>query len=149
MSTVTIRPGRVEDAPALRRMEQQNFTDPWSEEGLLGSLASPLSYIRIAEADGRPVGYLIASRVLDEGELLRIAVDPDSRVRGVGRALTETMMRENPGTKIWRLDVRVSNYGAIKLYESLGFTPVIRRRNYYEKPAEDGIMMMLETARQD
>ena len=144
MSTVTIRPGRVEDAPALRKMEVQNFTDPWSEGGLLTALSNPLSYIRIAESDGRPVGYLIASRVLDEGELLRIAVDPDSRVRGVGKALTETMMRENPGTKVWRLDVRVSNYGAIKLYESLGFKPVVRRRNYYEKPMEDGIMMMLE-----
>ena len=100
MSTVTIRPGRVEDAPALRKMEVQNFTDPWSEGGLLTALSNPLSYIRIAESDGRPVGYLIASRVLDEGELLRIAVDPDSRVRGVGKALTETMMRENPENTI-------------------------------------------------
>ena len=144
MREITIRPGRVEDAPALQKLERDNFTDPWSEDSLLRSLASPLYYNRVAEQDGEIFGYLIASRVLDEGELLRIAVSPDNRVRGVGRALTRAMMEENPGTKTWRLDVRVSNYGAIKLYESLGFKAVIRRRDYYEKPTEDGIMMMLE-----
>ena len=144
MREITIRPGRVEDAPALQKLERDNFTDPWSEDSLLSSLASPLYYKRVAEQEGEIFGYLIASRVLDEGELLRIAVSPDNRVRGVGRALTRAMMEENPGTKIWRLDVRVSNYGAIKLYESLGFKAVIRRRDYYEKPTEDGIMMMLE-----
>lgn len=144
MREITIRPGRVEDAPALQKLERDNFTDPWSEDSLLRSLASPLYYKRVAEQDGEIFGYLIASRVLDEGELLRIAVSPDNRVRGVGRALTRAMMEENPGTKTWRLDVRVSNYGAIKLYESLGFKAVIRRRDYYEKPTEDGIMMMLE-----
>ena len=145
MNELCIRPGRVEDAPALRKLERENFTDPWSEEGLATSLASPLYYIRVAEQAGEIFGYLIASRVLDEGELIRIAVSPDKRVRGVGKAMTRAMMEENPATKTWRLDVRVSNYGAIKLYESLGFKAVIRRRNYYEKPAEDGIMMMLES----
>ena len=144
MSEMHIRPGRVEDAPALRKLEKDNFTDPWSEESLVNSLASPLYYIRVTEQGGRIIGYLIASRVLDEGELLRIAVSPDNRVRGAGKALAQAMMQENPSAKIWRLDVRVSNYGAIKLYESLGFKAVIRRRDYYEKPAEDGIMMMLE-----
>ena len=145
MAEMKIRPGRVADAPALRKLERENFTDPWSEESLATSLAAPLYYIRVAEQEGEILGYLIASRVLDEGELLRIAVSPDKRVRGVGKALTKVMMEENPATKTWRLDVRVSNYGAIKLYESLGFKAVIRRRNYYEKPAEDGIMMMLES----
>ena len=144
MNSITIRPGRVEDAPALRKLETENFTDPWSLDGLATSLASPLYYIRVAEQGGSIFGYLIAKRVLDEGELLRIAVSPDSRIQGVGRALTQAMMQENPSAKVWRLDVRESNYGARKLYESLGFKAVIRRRNYYEKPTEDGIMMMLE-----
>ena len=144
MNTINIRPGRVEDAPALRKLETENFTDPWSLDGLVTSLSSPLYYIRVAEQAGSIFGYLIANRVLDEGELLRIAVSPDNRVRGVGKALTQAMMEENPATKVWRLDVRESNYGARKLYESLGFRAVIRRRNASEKPAEDGIMMMLE-----
>ncbi|MBP3728869.1 MAG: ribosomal protein S18-alanine N-acetyltransferase [Lachnospiraceae bacterium] len=144
MSQLMIRPGRIEDAPTLRKLEKENFTDPWSEEGLVNELASPLSYIRVAETEGRIVAYLIATRVLDEGELLRIAVSPRDRVQGIGKQLTEAMLQENPSIKVWRLDVRESNYGARKLYESLGFLPVVRRRNYYEKPMEDGVMMMLE-----
>ena len=54
------------------------------------------------------------------------------------------MLRENPGIGVWRLDVRESNYAARKLYEEEGFCAVIRRRGYYEKPTEDGIMMMRE-----
>ena len=98
----------------------------------------------MVEQEGRIIGYLLASLILGEGELLRIAVSSSSRVQGVGKSLAAAMLRDNPATKTWRLDVRQSNYGAIKLYEALGFQAVIRRRNYYEKPTEDGIMMMLE-----
>ena len=135
-------PARPEDAALLAALEQEGFSDPWSENGLLSSLSSPLSYIRLAKRGEEVLGYLIASMVLDEGELLRIAVRPACRMEGVGRFLLRTMLRENPGIAVWRLDVRESNDAARKLYEKEGFRPVIRRRGYYEKPAEDGIMMM-------
>ena len=139
-----IRQARIEDAAALLTMERESFPDPWSLDSLLSSLASPLYYCRAAELAGRIEAYLIAEVIAGEGELLRIAVRPGRRARGVGRALVETMLRENPGITPWRLDVRESNYAARKLYGAIGFEPVIRRRDYYEKPREDGIMMMLK-----
>ena len=142
--TVSVVAARPEDADILFELEQEGFSDPWSKNGLLSALASPLSYIRLAVQDGRVLGYINASMVLDEGELLRITVRRDCRVRGIGRLLLRTMLRENPGISVWRLDVRESNYAARKLYESEGFCAVIRRRNYYEKPTEDGIMMLRE-----
>ena len=139
-----IVPARPEDTDVLADLERESFSDPWSRESILSSLASPLSYMRLAVRDGKVKGYLIASLVLDEGELLRIAVRPECRLEGVGRELVKTMLRENPGIGVWRLDVRESNYAARKLYEEEGFCAVIRRRGYYEKPTEDGIMMMRE-----
>lgn len=144
MSDLLIRPARVEDAEIIRQMEMVSFTDPWSKDGLVAEIASPLSYCLVAQRDGVIEGYLLARLVLGEGELLRIAVDAAAQARGTGRALTEAMLRDNPGITPWRLDVRQSNYGAIRLYEKLGFKPVARRRDYYEKPVEDGIMMILE-----
>lgn len=144
MADVTIRAARVEDAAQLEQIERECFSDAWSLDSLLTSLASPLYYARVAESDGRIEAYLIASLILGEGELLRIAVRPGNRARGIGRMLVDAMLRENPGIKPWRLDVRESNYAARKLYEAIGFRAVIRRRDYYEKPREDGIMMMLE-----
>ena len=144
MSELLIRAARVEDAAALEQIERECFPDPWSLDSLLTSLASPLYYARAAETDGRIEAYLIASLVLGEGELLRIAVRPGNRARGIGRALVDAMLKDNPGITPWRLDVRESNYAARKLYEAIGFKPVIRRRSFYEKPREDGIMMMLE-----
>ena len=144
MSKPVIRPARVEDAGLLRQMEEECFPDPWSRESLLSELASDLSVIRIAEQDGAAQGYFIARIVLGEGELLRIAVRRDARLKGLGKSLARDMLAGLLGVSVWRLDVRESNLAARKLYEGLGFRNVIRRRGYYENPSEDGIMMMLE-----
>jgi len=144
MSKPVIRPARVEDAGVLRQMEEECFSDPWSRENLLSELASDLSVIRIAEQDGEAQGYFIARIVLGEGELLRIGVRRKARMTGLGKSLARNMLESLPGVSVWRLDVRESNLAARKLYEALGFSYVIRRRDYYENPLEDGIMMMLE-----
>ena len=144
MTEYEIRPARVEDMPQLREIETLCFPDPWSRDSLASSLASPLYYTRVALVRGQVAAYLIAQLVSGEGELLRIAVRPGAQAGGIGRALAETMLKDNPGISPWRLDVRESNYGARRLYETIGFKPVIRRRSAYEKPVEDGIMMILE-----
>ena len=144
MSKPVIRPARVEDAGVLRQMEEECFSDPWSRESLLSELASDLSVIRIAEQDGAPQGYFIARIVLGEGELLRIGVRRKARMTGLGKSLARNMLENLPGVSVWRLDVRESNLAARKLYEALGFSYVIRRRDYYENPVEDGMMMLLE-----
>ena len=84
MTDVSLRAARIEDGAALTSLERECFSDPWSQESVLTSLASPLYYCRVAEQAGRIEAYLIASVVLGEGELLRIAVRPEGRCRGYG-----------------------------------------------------------------
>ncbi len=137
-----LRPAVPADVPAILELERACFSDPWSENGILSSMESPMSYILIAEEEGKARGYLIAATLFDEGELLRIGTDPAFRGKGLGRTLLKTMINAFPSVGIWRLDVRESNASARRLYEAAGFVNVIRRRDAYEKPREDGIMMM-------
>ena len=140
--TVRLRKILPEDVPAVLRLERACFSDPWSENGILSSLESPLSWLLAAEEEGTIRGYLIAVTLFDEGELLRIGTDPACRGRGIARAMLEEMFRAFPSVAVWRLDVRESNTSARRLYEAMCFENVIRRRDAYEKPREDGIMMM-------
>lgn len=91
----------------------------------------------VAEADGEVAGFAVWQELPGgEAELLNLAVDPRLRRRGAGRALVEAMS----GRRAW-LEVRASNEGAIRFYESLGFERRGLRRNYYRDPAEDAVVM--------
>ncbi|EEQ09719.1 Ribosomal-protein-alanine acetyltransferase [Yersinia mollaretii ATCC 43969] len=93
------------------------------------------------------VGFAITQIVLDEATLFNIAIDPQYQRQGYGRLLLEHLIAELETRNIvtlW-LEVRASNAGAIALYESLGFSEVSVRRNYYPSAngREDAIMMAL------
>lgn len=94
----------------------------------------------VAEADGEVAGFAVWQELPGgEAELLNLAVDPRQRRLGAGRALVEVMA----GRRAW-LEVRASNEGAIRFYESMGFERRGARRNYYRDPAEDAVVMMRE-----
>lgn len=91
----------------------------------------------VAEADGELAGFAVWQELPGgEAELLNLAVDPRQRRRGAGRALVEAMA----GRRTW-LEVRASNEGAIRFYESLGFERRGLRRDYYRDPVEDAVVM--------
>ena len=119
--------------------------DPWSPELFLAALDNPGCAILLAEGeDGSILGYAVLSVVLDEGSLDNIAVAPEHRRQGVGDALLSTLIgfgRDNLSTLT--LEVRASNAPAAALYEKHGFTAVGRRKNYYNAPKEDAILMTL------
>ena len=83
--------------------------------------------------------------VAGEGELLRIAVDPAVRGRGLGRKLLEAVTETagEDGIQTIFLEVRESNRAAVNLYRSAGFREIGRRRGYYHNPPEDAILMEL------
>lgn len=132
--------------PAVAALEKLCFpADPWSEELFRAALDNPSVSILLAQGgDGEILGYAVLSVVLDEGNLDNIAVAPDYRRRGVADALLGAVTgfgRAHLAALL--LEVRASNAPAIALYEKHGFAAVGRRKNYYEAPKEDAILMTL------
>ena len=108
-----------------------------------GELAKPASICLGAFEGEQLAGYLIISRYVDAWHVMNIAVDPDFRRHGIATALLEQLfeLTDDGGRRGYTLEVRVSNDGAIKLYERLGFTARGIRRGYYTDNREDALIM--------
>jgi ribosomal-protein-alanine N-acetyltransferase len=136
---------RVEraDVPALTRIEQRCFTDPWSEAGIRESIQSETTIALLAENTEGELGYLMARLSGEEGEILNLAVLPGHRRQGVGRRLLEQglALLIGRGVREAYLEVRESNLAARDLYHGFGFRPVGMRPHYYRNPAEDALVL--------
>ncbi|NJD09851.1 MAG: ribosomal-protein-alanine N-acetyltransferase [Gemmatimonadetes bacterium] len=140
---VTLRLMHGADVAEVQRIERLSYSVPWSELTFRGLLQRQDAELLVAELDGRLAGYAVYWQVLDQGELGNVAVDPVWRRRGVARRLVVAVMERaaERGVRELFLEVRPSNAGARQLYESLGFARVGQRRNYYQEPAEDALVM--------
>lgn len=139
---------RREDLPEVLGIESLSFSEPWTEEMFLHELsAEGVAHVLVARADDgsgpRIVGFLCAWIVAGELHINNIAVHPGYRRRGVASQLLEEMLRRAKvmGAKAGYLEVRASNEAANALYQRYGFRQIGRRRNYYERPREDAIVM--------
>lgn len=115
-------------------IESQVFPDPWSRQIFTAELEkSPLPFARVARQGGVVVGYLIAWFILDEVHLGNLAVHPDHRRQGIGRALVAELVTKSRrrGSSFITLEVRARNEAAIALYSQFGFRPVAVRKGYY------------------
>jgi ribosomal-protein-alanine N-acetyltransferase len=138
MSTAAIdlRDGDVRDLDRIDRIMADAFDarwgEAWTRSQVIGILAVPGVWLTIAELNGRAVGFALTRGVLDEAELLLLAVMPEARRRGVGAALLRAVMADCATRKISRihLEVRAGN-DAIKLYTSSVFSKIGERRDYY------------------
>lgn len=133
--------------PQVAALEKVCFpADPWSERLFRAALDSSGTTILLAEGtDGSLLGYAVLYTVLDEGNLDNIAVAPERRRLGVADALLAALLRRERGhLSRLMLEVRPSNTPAIALYRKYGFEAVGLRKNYYEDPREDAILMTLE-----
>ena len=141
---VRIEPMTAEHLDEVAELERLCFSDPWSRNLLAEALKNDLSAYLVALDDaGRVAGYAGLTVVLDEGSIDNIAVRPDCRRRGVAAQLLEVFLNFARGNQLafLTLEVRASNYAAIALYGSRGFRAVGRRKNYYEHPVEDALIM--------
>ena len=141
-----IVPMTARHLPAVAELERICFpADPWSEALFRAALENPGAAILLALGeDGAPLGYAVLSTVLDVGNLDNIAVAPAYRRQGVADALLSVVTgfgREHLSRLM--LEVRASNAPAIALYEKYGFAAVGRRKNYYDAPREDAVLMTL------
>ncbi|MBU5637310.1 ribosomal protein S18-alanine N-acetyltransferase [Geomonas sp. Red69] len=137
-----------EDLDSVLEIESASFPRPWTRRHFLDEMESPGSHPVVAVTGaGKVAGYLCLKQVLDEAEILDVAVDPGARGGGIGRALVDWAVAFCRQRKLALLclEVRVGNHEAISLYRRLGFAEVGRRRNYYEN-GDDAILMDLSIA---
>jgi len=150
MKTVTdVRRLKQADLGAIDEIERVSYPTPWSRSMFAGEIAKPASICLGAFVEDTLVGYLIVSRYVDAWHVMNIAVDPDHRRRGLASALLERLFEETEGDEAHRgytLEVRVSNTGAIQLYEHLGFRARGIRRGYYTDNREDALIMWKDPA---
>lgn len=130
----------------VMEIELASFGMPWSEAGFLKVLANPSAVAYVAVADERVAGYVCAMRVGEESEILKLAVRPELRGRGIAKALNSLCLDElrKKGSRVVYLEVRRSNREAIGLYEGFGFRLAGLRKGYYTSPQEDALVMKLE-----
>lgn len=132
--------------PQIASLEKGCFSDPWSEKSIASELENPLS-LWLAALDGdRVAGYIGSQTVLGESDMMNLAVSPEYRRQGIGRALVSALIDRlrQMGSHSITLEVRASNLPACKLYESLGFAQAGLRKGYYEKPREDARILRKE-----
>ena len=130
----------------IAQLEKICFSDPWSERSVAYELTNPLSAWFVAVEDGSVLGYVGSQAVLDEADMMNIAVSPEARRRGIAQGLVEVLVAalKEKEVRCLTLEVRASNDPAITLYHKLGFAQVGRRPNYYRNPKEDALILRKE-----
>jgi [ribosomal protein S18]-alanine N-acetyltransferase len=144
------------DLAAMLRIEQASFADPWTVDSLATALSLERMRVLVAEAgdagrrdgDVAPdvLGYVVALVVGPEAEIADLAVAPEARRQGIGRALLAGALAalQAAAVRTVYLEVRESNLAARTLYDSYGFESVGRRRGYYRSPVEDALVLRRE-----
>ncbi len=140
---MTVVPMEERHLDTLAEIEKACFHAPWSADMLREELGKGI--FLVAEQDGAVAGYVGCQTVLDEGYITNVAVSPDCRRQGIGRALIAelTERAKRAGLAFVTLEARASNAPAITLYEGAGFRRVGVRKNFYTAPAEDAVLMTL------
>lgn len=137
-----------EDVAQVAELEKQCFSDAWSEsliEDLLTSSFDEAWVLEDENVENVIVGYINPRFLAGEGELMRIAVNPSYRRKGLSKILMDRMMQsaaEQEANDL-TLEVRAGNAAAIGLYQSYGFVSEAVRRGYYHDPTEDALIMWL------
>lgn len=151
LSAARVRPMALEDLEAVSELERLSFSVPWSRGLLAGCLESRFDSVWVLEVSdpalpaGEAAGYCNLRVIAGEGELMRIAVHPGFRGRGLAGKLMDVLVSSarEQGAETLSLEVRSSNAAAISLYKSFGFTQTAVRKGYYACPAEDALIMVL------
>ena len=130
----------------VAQLEKICFSDPWSEKSIEAELSCRLSLWLVALEEDKVVGYVGSQTVIDQTDMMNIAVHPEYRRQGIAEKLIAALVDElkAKGSLGLMLEVRASNLPAVSLYEKLGFAQVGRRPNYYRNPKEDALILKKE-----
>ena len=142
-----MQPGHI---AGVKELLDSCFGDSaWSVESIASQLDKPDSYCAVAVDEDKVIGYIAFEAIVDEGSIVELAVSPGYRRRGVGKKLVELMLTSCSGVKTICLEVRASNAGAIALYEAFDFVPITTRKNYYDDPREDAVIMIKKVSNEN
>lgn len=139
---MTVRFCTKQDISLIATVEKTCFADFWTENTLEEEFAETRFFAFLAEEEGELLGYVCGSSLYEDSELLRIAVLPQHRGKGIGKRLAQAMCDEakTRGAERVFLEVRFGNLSAVKLYEGCGFAKTRLRKKYYAD-GEDALEM--------
>lgn len=139
---------KKENIADVAEIEKSCFSKPWSISAIEAELENPNAHFYVLSvedgtADDKIVGYGGMHIILDEAYIANIAVLPEFRKNGFGKAITIQLINTalNHNCEFISLEVRPSNTTAVKMYSLLGFEEVGKRKNFYSSPTEDGLIM--------
>ena len=140
---ILIRRLEPEDVEPLARIEEREFSMPWSAEDFEKLIDKENCLYLVAEADGQVVGSCGMTFGFGEGNIDNVVVSREFQNEGIAQRLLEELFVQGSqaGVSAFTLEVRVSNAPAIHVYEKLGFISEGIRPRFYEKPVEDAMIM--------
>ena len=143
--SVKIVPMTADHLEELEKLERICFSRPWSRKMLAEELENQCSAFLVAEdsVSGRVLGYAGLMVVADEGYITNVAVFPEYRRQGIAAQILQVFVQFAEANRLafLTLEVRPSNAAAIALYQDFGFEEVGRRKNYYDLPKEDALIL--------
>lgn len=140
----------LSDAPAIAKAERACFDDAWSETAVLSHVQAKHTRTLVAKDEhGQLLGYISASLFAPEAEIYRVATMPTHRRCKIGSHLLRAFIdeAEKEGCESLFLEVRASNTAAKELYFSHGFVEIGQRKNYYNNPKEDALILQRKSER--
>lgn len=142
-----ICPMTERDCEKTEELMKVCFSVPWSLEALKEMFYTEGYCSFLAKEDEEIIGYVGMKTVLDEADITNVAVLPSHRKKGIAGKLLERLLQEAKEQKLHSiyLEVRASNKAAITLYEHAGFQMIGQRKNYYDHPREDALLMQWES----
>ena len=143
MSEMKLRKMQPEDLPQVCAIEKDNFSLPWSEKSFLESMERDDTVFLVACKGEEIAGYIGCYCIAGTGEITNVAVKASYRRKGLGGLLLEKLYEEGAALDVqeYFLEVRESNEAAIGLYLRQGFVKEGIRKNFYEKPRENAVIM--------
>ena len=143
--SIVYRRMRAADVPAVHRIEELTFPQPWTEADFTYEVSqNPCARYMVVEKDGHVAGYAGARIVMEEGDITNVAIHPALRGMGLGKGVVAALLQyaANLGVQALTLEVRRGNLAAQHVYESLGFERFGVRKGYYTDNGEDAYLMV-------
>lgn len=144
---LVLRQMTAADLDAVLAIETASFSVPWSRQSFENELRNERAYYIVGELSGEVVAYMGMWFILDEADIMNVAVLPALRGQRIGQRMLSYAIEQAlaQGCRSLTLEVRSSNAAAQSLYTKLGFVKSGIRKNYYENPREDAVIMWYQT----